>query len=102
MNDSEDETFCSLCGHLLMQREVAARVNGEFIDYENRGEGEIRLEYCSECWAKVLAITKGGLPQARKLWREMHYEKEERKIHSILDREGVNGGKARWRARYDY
>lgn len=72
MNDSEDETFCSLCGHLLMRREVACRIDGGFIDYENRGEGDIRLEYCSECWAKVLAIAKGGLPQARKLWREMH------------------------------
>ncbi len=63
--------------------------------HQDRGEWDIRLEFCSECWAKVLAIIKGGLPQARKLWREMHYEKEERKIHSILDREGVNGGKAR-------
>lgn len=72
MSDADDETFCSGCGHLIMTREIAARVDGEFIDYENRGDGEIRLEYCSECWGKLLAINRGGLPQARKLWRELH------------------------------
>ncbi len=69
---ADEETFCSLCGHLILMREVAARMDGSFIDFENRGDGEITMEFCSECWSKILTVTDGGISRARKLWRELH------------------------------
>lgn len=48
-------------------------MDGAFIDYENRDGGEIRdLCYCSECWSKIREIVRGGLPRARRRWREMY------------------------------
>lgn len=72
MTDADDETFCSGCGHLLVWREVACRVDGEYIDFEGRKAGEISLVFCSECWSKIDAIHEGGVARARKQWRELH------------------------------
>jgi len=68
----DDETYCSLCGHLLTKREIAARVDGSLIDFENRDDGEITLVFCSECWSKTNAVLEGGIARARKQWRELH------------------------------
>lgn len=77
MSDADDETFCSLCGHLLIWREVACKMDGAFIDYENRDGGEIHdMCFCPECWSKIREIVRGGLPRARKLWRELHLRGE--------------------------
>lgn len=45
---------CAICGIALYNREIAADIEGKFVDFFNRiTNGEISCVVCKECWDKI-------------------------------------------------
>ena len=55
------DNFCVVCGEPLETWQLAAIVDGNLTDFENRTTGTITLTICSECLDAILAHIDEGL-----------------------------------------
>ena len=44
---------CFICGHRLETYQIRAEIDGAYIDYKEREQGEIAVYICDECWSKL-------------------------------------------------
>ena len=63
--------FCCICGVALYHHEVVGEVNGRYIDYDKRTQGETSIVFCKGCWDKYVDIVQKELGVAILKRREL-------------------------------
>jgi len=60
------ERYCSICGYLITDTlQIAADVQGRYIDFNEKISGDITFVICGECWVKINDNFDAGIIGAR-------------------------------------
>lgn len=57
-------TYCAICGQPLLTWQIAAVIDGDATDFNNRSMCSLTLTVCDECWSIMMQNIDGGLTEA--------------------------------------